>query len=58
MEVMSLMSEYLKNLNYEKLIGFIKKENTPSIKLVEKLNYKLIEQKEHSEFYKYEKEIK
>lgn len=56
-EVMTLMSDYLKTLNYEKIIGLIKKENLPSIKLVEKLNYKLIEQTNHPEFYKYEKEI-
>jgi ribosomal-protein-alanine N-acetyltransferase len=57
-EVMTLMSKYLQNLNYEKIIGLIKKENVPSIKLVEKMNYKLIEQTEHPEFYKYELEIK
>ncbi|HEU4495432.1 MAG TPA: GNAT family protein [Flavobacterium sp.] len=57
-EVMILMSKYLKSLNYKKAIGLIKKENIPSIKLVEKMNYKLIEQSEHPEFYKYEKEIK
>lgn len=56
-EVMILMSEYLKNLNYEKIIGLIKKENIPSIKLVEKMNYKLIEQTEYPKFYKYEKDI-
>ena len=56
-EVMMLMSEYLRNLKYEKIVGLIKKENIPSIKLVEKMNYVLIEQTEHPEFYKYEKEI-
>jgi len=56
-EVMMLMTEYLRNINYKKLIGFIKKENIPSIKLVEKLNFILIEQTEKPEFYKYEKEI-
>ena len=56
-EVMMLMSEYLRNLKYEKIVGLIKKENIPSIKLVEKLNFVLIEQTEKPEFYKYEKEI-
>ena len=56
-EVMMLMTEYLRSRNYEKLIGFIKKANIPSIKLVEKLNFVLIEQTEKPEFYKYEKEI-
>lgn len=56
-EVMKLMSEYLRNLNYEKIVGLIKKENIPSIKLVEKMNFVLIEQTEKPEFYKYEKEI-
>ncbi|MFV8357349.1 GNAT family N-acetyltransferase [Flavobacterium sp. XS1P32] len=57
LEVMSLMSKYLENLEYEKIIGLIKKENIPSIKLVEKMQFKLIEQNEYPEFYKYEKEI-
>ena len=56
-EVMMLMIGYLRSLNYEKLIGFIKKENIPSIKLVEKMNFELIAQTENSEFYKYEKVI-
>ena len=56
-EVMRLMSEYLRNLKYEKIVGLIKKENIPSIKLVEKMNFVLIEQTEKPEFYKYEKEI-
>jgi RimJ/RimL family protein N-acetyltransferase len=56
-EVMMLMSEYLRNLKYEKIVGLIKKENIPSIKLVEKMNFVLIEQTEKPEFYKYEKEI-
>ena len=56
-EVMILMSEYLRNLKYEKIVGLIKKENFPSIKLVEKINFVLIEQTEKPEFYKYEKEI-
>jgi ribosomal-protein-alanine N-acetyltransferase len=56
-EVMTLMSEFLKILNYVKIICLIKKENIPSIKLVEKMNYKLIEQTEHPDFFKYEKEI-
>ena len=56
-EVMILMSEYLRNLKYEKIVGLIKKENVPSIKLVEKMNFILIEQTEKPEFYKYEKEI-
>lgn len=56
-EVMLLMTEYLRSLNYKKLIGYIKKENIPSVKLVEKLNFVLIEQTEKTEFYKYEKEI-
>lgn len=57
-EVMTLMLEYLKSLGYKKTTGLIKKENIPSIRLVEKLNYELIEQTEYPEFYKYEKEIK
>lgn len=57
MEVMILMIAYLKNLNYKKVIGLIKKENIPSIKLVEKMSFKLIEQTERPEFYKYEMEI-
>lgn len=56
-EVMMLMSEYLRSLKYEKIIGLIKKENIPSIKLVEKMNFVLIEQTEKPEFYKYEKVI-
>ena len=56
-EVMKLMSEYLRKLKYEKIVGLIKKENIPSIKLVEKMNFVLIEQTEKPEFYKYEKEI-
>jgi ribosomal-protein-alanine N-acetyltransferase len=56
-EVMMLMSEYLRNLKFEKIVGLIKKENIPSIKLVEKMNFVLIEQTEKPEFYKYEKEI-
>ena len=56
-EVMILMMEYLKKINYEKIIGLIKKENIPSIKLVEKLNFKLIEQTERPDFYKYECEL-
>ena len=56
-EVMMLMSEYLRNLKYEKIVGLIKKENIPSIKLVEKMNFVLVEQTEKPEFYKYEKEI-
>ena len=55
---MTIMFEYLENLKYQKIIGLIKKENIPSIKLVEKMKFKLIEQTEYSEFYKYEKEIK
>jgi L-amino acid N-acyltransferase YncA len=51
------MSEYLRNLKFEKIVGLIKKENIPSIKLVEKMNFVLIEQTEKPEFYKYEKEI-
>ena len=58
MEVMLLMSEYLKNLKYKKLIGLIKKENIPSIKLVQKLNYAFVEQMNYPNFYQYEKEIK
>lgn len=58
MEVMLLMSEYLKNLKYKKLIGLIKKENIPSIKLVQKLNYAFVEQTNYPNFYQYEKEIK
>lgn len=57
-DVMLLMSEYLRNLKYERIVGLIKKENIPSIKLVEKMNFVLIEQTEYPEFYKYEKEIK
>lgn len=57
-EVMTIMFEYLGNLKYEKIVGLIKKENIPSIKLVEKMKFKLIEQTEYQEFYKYEKEIK
>jgi len=57
-EVMSLMSTYLEKLKYEKITGLIKKENIPSIKLVEKMQFKLIEQTEYPEFFKYEKEIK
>ncbi|REG86294.1 GNAT family N-acetyltransferase [Winogradskyella sediminis] len=56
-EVMNLMSEYLKNLNYKKIIGLIKKENIPSIKLVEKMNYKLVKQNKYPEFHQYEKRI-
>ena len=56
-EVMKLMSEYLRKLKYEKIVGLIKKENIPSIKLVEKMNFVLIEQTEKPEFYKYEKKI-
>jgi ribosomal-protein-alanine N-acetyltransferase len=56
-EVMILMSDYLQSLNYKKLLGLIRKENIPSIKLVEKLNFKLIEQTDTPEFFKYEKEI-
>ena len=57
LEVMILMSEYLRNLKYEKIVGLIKKENIPSIKLVEKMNFVLIEQTEKPEFHKYQKEI-
>lgn len=56
-EVMQLMSEYLRNLKYEKIVGLIKTENIPSIKLVEKMNFVLIEQTEKPEFYKYAKKI-
>jgi ribosomal-protein-alanine N-acetyltransferase len=56
-EVMSIMEEYLKSLKYKKLIGFIKMENIPSIKLFEKLNYKCAAQAEYPEFFKYEIEI-
>ena len=58
MEVMLLMSEYLKNLKYKKLIGLIKKENIPSIKLVQQLNYEFVKQTQYPNFYQYEKEIK
>ena len=54
LEVMTLMLEYLKNLEFKQIIGLIKKENIPSIKLVEKMKFRLIEQTEHPEFYKYE----
>ncbi|WP_309607437.1 GNAT family N-acetyltransferase [Flavobacterium sp.] len=54
LEVMTLMLEYLKNLEYKQIIGLIKKENIPSIKLVEKMKFRLIEQTEYPEFYKYE----
>ena len=57
-EVMLLMTEYLMKLNFEKLIGLIKKDNIPSIKLIEKLNYTLIKQTDRPEFYKYEKIIR
>jgi [ribosomal protein S5]-alanine N-acetyltransferase len=57
LEVMLLMTEYLRNLKYEKIIGLIKKGNIPSIRLVEKMNFVLIEQTEKPEFYKYEKQI-
>ena len=54
LEVMTLMLEYLKSLEFKQIIGLIKKENIPSIKLVEKMKFRLIEQTEHPEFYKYE----
>ncbi|WP_395078075.1 GNAT family N-acetyltransferase [Flavobacterium sp.] len=54
LEVMTLMLEYLKNLEFKHIIGLIKKENIPSIKLVEKMKFRLIEQTEYPEFYKYE----
>lgn len=57
LEVMTLMSEYLANLKYKKIIGLIKKENIPSIRLVEKMQFKLIEQKKYPEFFKYEKNL-
>jgi len=54
-EAMTLMSGYLKHLDYEKIIGLIKKENIPSIRLVEKMDFKFIEQSAYPEFYQYEK---
>lgn len=56
-EVMILMAEYLKSLGYEKLVGYIKPENIPSIKMVEKLNYIYEEFSEYPEFLKYVKSI-
>ncbi len=56
-QVMTIMFQYLKNLKQETIIGLIKKENIPSIKLVEKMNFALIDQTEYSEFYLYEKLI-
>jgi [ribosomal protein S5]-alanine N-acetyltransferase len=56
-EVMMLMTTYLQNLKYKKIVGLIKKENSPSIKLVEKMNFVLVAQTEKPEFYKYEKAI-
>ncbi|WP_395054862.1 GNAT family N-acetyltransferase [Flavobacterium sp.] len=53
-EIMSIMINYLQNLHYEVIIGLIKKENFPSIKLVEKMKFKFIEQTENPEFYQYE----
>ena len=57
-EVMIIMKQYLLSLGYETIIGLIKKENIPSIRLVEKMKFKLIEQTEYSEFYLYEKQLK
>lgn len=54
-ETMTIMSDYLRELKYEKMIGLIKKENLPSIRLVEKMDFKLIEQTAYPEFYQYEK---
>lgn len=53
-ETMTIMSKYLGKLHYKKLIGLVKKENIPSIRLVEKMNFKLVDQKEYPECYKYE----
>ncbi|WP_395043073.1 GNAT family N-acetyltransferase [Flavobacterium sp.] len=53
-QVMTIMFQYLQNIKYETIIGLIKKENIPSIKLVEKMNFTLIEQTEYPEFYLYE----
>ena len=55
--VMSLMLEYLSSLKYQKAIGLIKKENIPSIRLVEKLQFKLVEQMDYPEFFRYEKKL-
>lgn len=56
-ETITIMTTRLNMSGYKKIIGLIKKENIPSIKLVEKLNFTLLQQTEYPDLYQYEKDI-